>query len=39
MNTTVTPIVSDATGFYDILGIMVAVTIGMFAYFKHKHWL
>jgi magnesium transporter len=39
MNTTITPIVGSPYGFFEIIGIMIGITILMFTYFKHKNWL
>jgi len=39
MNTLVTPLVTNQNGFYEVLGLMLLVTISMFAYFKYKKWL
>jgi LPXTG-motif cell wall-anchored protein len=39
MNTTDTPIVSQPYGFFVISGIVLAVTILAFIYFKKKKWL
>lgn len=39
MNTDKTPIVGHAQDFWIIIGIMLAMTVVFFWYFKHKHWL
>ena len=39
MNTMATPIVGSPNDFWIIVGIMVAATVGMFAFFKRKKWL
>ncbi len=39
MNTKTTPIVGQDGDFWIILGIMVFVCVGFFAYFRHKRWL
>lgn len=39
MDTLHTPIVGSAYDFWIVLGMMVALTLGFFGYFRIKHWL
>jgi len=39
MNTGYTPIVGSPNGFWYIILLMISMTIGFFAWFKHKKWL
>ncbi|MCA9366058.1 magnesium transporter CorA family protein [Candidatus Kaiserbacteria bacterium] len=39
MNTTTTPILGHRNDFWIILGIMLVVSIGFFAFFKYKRWM
>ena len=39
MNTQTTPILGQAGDFWIIVGIMLTITIGFFAFFKYKNWI
>ena len=39
MNAVSTPIIGHKYDFWIIIGVMLAATIGMFAFFKRKKWL
>ncbi|MBX2866897.1 magnesium transporter CorA family protein [Candidatus Kaiserbacteria bacterium] len=39
MNTQTTPIIGQEGDFWFIVAIMITITIGFFAYFKHKRWI